>query len=64
MVVAEFFGSPIGLGSIIVISMNTGSATDLMVAILTLGLMGSALVGVMALAERRLLHWRLEHRTA
>ena len=64
VVVAEFFGAPIGLGSIIVISMNTGSATDLMVAILTLGLMGSGLVGVMALAERRLLHWRPEHRAA
>ncbi|MGH7275445.1 MAG: hypothetical protein ACREIY_00300 [Candidatus Rokuibacteriota bacterium] len=64
MVVAEFFGSPIGLGSIIVISMNTGSATDLMVTLLTLGLMGSGLVGVMTLSERRLLHWRPEHRAA
>jgi NitT/TauT family transport system permease protein len=62
VVVAEFFGAPIGLGSIIVISMNTGSATDLMVAILTLGGMGAGLVGLMALAERRLLHWRPEHR--
>jgi NitT/TauT family transport system permease protein len=62
VVVAEFFGSPVGLGSIIVISMNTGSATDLMVAILTLGVMGAGLVGLMALAERRALHWRPEHR--
>ena len=62
VVVAEFFGSPVGLGSIIVASMNTGSATDLMVAILVLGLMGSGLVGLMAWTERRVLHWRPEHR--
>jgi NitT/TauT family transport system permease protein len=62
VVVAEFFGSPVGLGSIIVTSMNTGSATDLMVAILVLGAMGSALVGVMSWSERRVLHWRPEHR--
>lgn len=62
VVVAEFFGSPVGLGSIIVTSMNTGSATDLMVAILVLGVMGSALVGFMAWTERRALHWRPEHR--
>ena len=62
VVVAEFFGSPIGLGSIIITSMNTGSATDLMLAILTLGVMGSGLVGLMAWAERRAPHWRPEHR--
>ncbi len=62
VVVGEFFGSPIGLGSIIVTSMNTGSATDLMVAILVLGVMGAGLVALMAWAERRVLHWRPEHR--
>ncbi len=63
VVVGEFFGSPVGLGSIIVTSMNTGSATDLMVAILVLGVMGSGLVGVMTWAEGRVLHWQPEHRT-
>lgn len=62
VVVAEFFGSPVGLGSIIVASMNTGSATDLMVAILALGVMGSGLVALMRLAEGRILHWRPEYR--
>jgi ABC-type nitrate/sulfonate/bicarbonate transport system permease component len=33
-----------------------------MVAILTLGVMGAGLVGLMALAERRALHWSPEHR--
>jgi len=62
VVVAEFFGSPLGLGSIIVTSMNTGSATDLMVAIVTLGVMGTGLVGLMAWTERHALHWRPEYR--
>jgi ABC-type nitrate/sulfonate/bicarbonate transport system permease component len=64
VVVAEFFGSPVGLGSIIITSMNTGSATDLMVSIFTLAVMGSGLVAVMRLAEGRALHWRPENRTA
>jgi len=64
VVVAEFFGSPVGLGFIIITSMNTGSATDLMVAILALALMGTGLVALMRLAEERLLHWRPEYRTA
>jgi NitT/TauT family transport system permease protein len=62
VVVAEFFGSPTGLGSIIVISMNTGSATDLMLAILALGAMGAGLVALMSWAERHALHWRPEFR--
>jgi ABC-type nitrate/sulfonate/bicarbonate transport system permease component len=61
--VAEFFGSPVGLGSIIVTSMNTGSATDLMVSILVLAAMGAALVGLMRLCEQRVLHWRPEYRS-
>ena len=64
VVVAEFFGSPTGLGSIIITSMNTGSATDLMVSILALAVMGSGLVGLARLAEQRLLHWRPEYRAA
>jgi ABC-type nitrate/sulfonate/bicarbonate transport system permease component len=64
VVVGEFFGAPVGLGSIIVTSMNTGSATDLMLAILTLGALGSGLVGAMTLLERRALHWRPEQRRA
>lgn len=63
VVVAEFFGSPVGLGSIIVTSMNTGSATDLMVAILVLAVMGTSLVGLMRMVEQRVLHWRPEYRT-
>lgn len=35
-----------------------------MVAILTLGVLGAGLVGVMSWAERRALHWRPEHRAA
>jgi ABC-type nitrate/sulfonate/bicarbonate transport system permease component len=61
VVVGEFFGAPIGLGSIIVTSMNTGSATDLMMAIV---LLGAGLVGITGWAERRVLHWRPEHREA
>jgi NitT/TauT family transport system permease protein len=64
VVVAEFFGSPVGLGSIIITSMNTGSATDLMVSILALAVMGSGLVALARLAEQRLLHWRPEYRAA
>lgn len=63
VVVAEFFGSPLGLGFIIVTSMNTGSATDLMVSILVLAAMGAGLVALMRLAERRVLHWRPEYRS-
>ena len=44
--------------------MNTGSAIDLMVSILVLGAMGAGLVGLMAWAEGRVLHWRPEHRAA
>jgi NitT/TauT family transport system permease protein len=64
VVVAEFFGAPAGLGSIIVVSMNAGSATDLMVAIVLLGFLGAGLVGLTGWTERRLLHWRPEHREA
>ena len=64
VVVAEFFGSPVGLGSIIITSMNTGSATDLMVSIFALAVMGSGLVALMRLAEARTLHWRPENRAA
>ena len=64
VVVAEFFGAPIGLGSIIITSMNTGGATDLMVAIVLLGVLGAGLVGLMGWVERRVLHWRPEHREA
>jgi NitT/TauT family transport system permease protein len=64
VVVGEFFGAPIGLGSIIITSMNTGSATDLMVAIVLLGVLGAGLVGLMSWIEKRVLHWRPEHREA
>ena len=64
VVVAEFFGSPVGLGFIVVTSMNTGSGTDLMLAIVLLAALGTALVAVMSWTERRVLHWRPEHRTA
>ncbi len=64
VVVAEFFGSPVGLGFIIVTSMNTGSATDLMVAVVLLAALGASLVGLASWAERHLLHWRPEYREA
>ncbi len=64
VVVGEFFGAPVGLGFIIVTSMNTGSATDLMVAVLALAVIGAALVAVMSVLERRVLHWRPEYRAA
>jgi NitT/TauT family transport system permease protein len=64
VVVAEFFGSPVGLGFIVVTSMNTGSGTDLMLAIVVLAALGAALVALMSWTERRLLHWRPEHRAA
>jgi NitT/TauT family transport system permease protein len=64
VVVGEFFGAPVGLGFIIVTSMNTGSATDLMVAVLALAAIGTALVALMSLLERRVLHWRPEFRAA
>jgi ABC-type nitrate/sulfonate/bicarbonate transport system permease component len=63
-VVAEFFGSPVGLGFIVVTSMNTGSGTDLMLAIVVLAALGSGMVALMSWAERRVLHWRPEHRAA
>lgn len=62
VVVGEFFGSPVGLGWIIVTSMNSGTATDLMVAILVLGVLGASLVGCMTWLEKRVLHWRPEYR--
>jgi NitT/TauT family transport system permease protein len=62
VVVGEFFGAPIGLGSIIVTSMNSGSATDLMLAIVVLGMLGVALVMFTSRMEEMLLHWRPEHR--
>jgi NitT/TauT family transport system permease protein len=64
VVVAEFFGSPVGLGFIVVTSMNTGSGTDLMLAIVLLAALGTALVAVMSWTERRVLHWRPEHRAS
>ena len=62
VVVAEFFGSPVGLGFIVVTSMNTGTGTDLMLAIAVLATIGAGLVALMSWAERRVLHWRPEHR--
>lgn len=64
VVVAEFFGAPVGLGFIVVTSMNTGSGTDLMLAIVLLAALGAGLVAVMSWTERRVLHWRPEHRVA
>ena len=62
VVVAEFMGSSSGLGAVIVGAMNGGNATDLMLGIVVLGVIGTGLVTGTNWVERQLLHWRPQHR--
>ena len=64
VVVGEFLGgeSGGGLGYLIIQSLGTLNAADMMVALISLGLIGIVMaVGIRQL-ERRLLRWRPEHR--
>jgi NitT/TauT family transport system permease protein len=66
VVVGEFLGgeSGGGLGYLIIQSLGTLNAADMMVALVSLGLIGIVMaVGIKHL-ERRLLRWRPEHREA
>jgi sulfonate transport system permease protein len=63
-VVGEFLGgeSGGGLGYLIIQSLGTLNAADMMVALLSLGVIGIAMALVIKQVERRLLRWRPEYR--
>jgi NitT/TauT family transport system permease protein len=65
VVVGEFLGgeSGGGLGYLIIQSLGTLNAADMMVALLTLGLIGIVMALGIKQVERRLLRWRPEHRS-
>jgi len=64
VVVGEFLGgeSGGGLGYLIIQSLGTLNAADMMVALLALGVIGSVLALGIKQLERRLLRWRPEYR--
>lgn len=64
VVVGEFLGgeSGGGLGYLIIQSLGTLNAADMMVALLSLGAIGIVLALGIKRVERRLLRWRPEHR--
>jgi NitT/TauT family transport system permease protein len=64
VVVGEFLGgeSGGGLGYLIIQSLGTLNAADMMVALLTLGLIGIVMALGIKQVERRLLRWRPEYR--
>src|SRR5215470_20089428 len=64
VVVGEFLGgeSGGGLGYLIIQSLGTLNAADMMVALLSLGVIGIAMALVIKQVERRLLRWRPEYR--
>jgi NitT/TauT family transport system permease protein len=62
VVISEFVGSTTGMGYLIVTSLSTMNATDMFATITMLGLIGLALVSVIGMVERRLLHWSPEFR--
>ena len=64
VVVGEFLGgeSGGGLGYLIIQSLGTLNATDMMVALLTLGLIGIVMALGIKQVEMRLLRWRPEYR--
>src|SRR5690349_18035997 len=64
VVVGEFLGgeSGGGLGYLIIQSLGTLNAADMMVALLTLGAIGIVMALGIKQLERRLLRWRPEHR--
>jgi NitT/TauT family transport system permease protein len=66
VVVGEFLGgeSGGGLGYLIIQSLGTLNAADMMVALLTLGLIGIVLALGIKQVEMRLLRWRPEYRRA
>src|SRR3989454_1900167 len=65
VVVGEFLGgeSGGGLGDLIIQSLGTLNAADMMVALLTLGVIGIVMALGIKQVEMRLLRWRPEHRT-
>ncbi|MGD0219966.1 MAG: ABC transporter permease subunit, partial [Acidimicrobiales bacterium] len=56
-VVAEFFNASAGLGWIIEVAQNYQEASVVWAAIFTLIFLGVVLVGLVTLAQRRLLRW-------
>jgi NitT/TauT family transport system permease protein len=66
VVVGEFLGgeSGGGLGYLIIQSLGTLSAADMMVALITLGVIGVVMAIGIKQVERRLLRWRPEYRRA
>ena len=65
VVVGEFLGGETGggLGYLIIQSLGTLNAADMMVALLTLGVIGIVMALGIKQVERRLLRWRPEYRT-
>jgi len=65
VVVGEFLGgeSGGGLGFPIIRSLGTLNAADMMVALISLGLIGIVMALGIKQVEMRLLRWRPEHRT-
>jgi len=64
VVVGEFLGgeSGGGLGYLIIQSLGTLNAADMMVALISLGVIGIVMALGIKQVETRLLRWRPEHR--
>jgi NitT/TauT family transport system permease protein len=60
VVVAEFMGAAGGLGAMVLEALHSGDATNLMLGIVVLGVLGVGLVTLSTWAERRVLHWKPE----
>jgi NitT/TauT family transport system permease protein len=57
-VIAEFLGGDTGIGYLIISSLATLEAADMMVALLVLGAVGIVLAALVKRLERYLLRWQ------
>ena len=62
VVLAEFVGSTVGMGYLIITSLSTLNATDMFATITLLSVLGIALVSAIRRAERYLMRWAPEFR--
>lgn len=63
VVIGEFIGGESGIGYLIILSMATLEAADMMVSLIVLAVVGIVLALVIQRLERRLLRWRPKYQT-
>jgi NitT/TauT family transport system permease protein len=62
VVISEFVGSTTGIGYLMIVSLSTLNASEMFAALMSLSVVGVALVYAIQAVERRLLHWSPEFR--